>query len=27
VRHRCCGFFASGTEVHSRVIKSIQSCD
>ena len=27
VRHRCCGFFASDTEVHSRVIKSILSCD
>lgn len=27
VRHRCCGFFASGTEVHSRAIKPLASCD
>jgi His-Xaa-Ser system radical SAM maturase HxsC len=26
VRHRCCGFFASGTEVHSRAIKPVVSC-
>jgi His-Xaa-Ser system radical SAM maturase HxsC len=27
VRHRCCGFFASGTEIHSRAIKPFASCD
>lgn len=27
MRHRCCGFFASGTEVHSRAIKPLASCD
>jgi His-Xaa-Ser system radical SAM maturase HxsC len=27
VRHRCCGFFASATEVHSRAIKPLVSCD
>jgi len=27
VRHRCCGFFASGTEVHSRAIKPFAPCD
>jgi His-Xaa-Ser system radical SAM maturase HxsC len=27
VRHRCCGFFASGMEVHSRTITPIPSCE
>lgn len=27
VRHRCCGFFASGVDVHSRAVNPIQSCD
>jgi His-Xaa-Ser system radical SAM maturase HxsC len=27
VRHRCCGFFASGREVHSRAIKPIAPSD
>jgi His-Xaa-Ser system radical SAM maturase HxsC len=27
VRHRCCGFFASGLEVHSRAIVPIASCE
>jgi His-Xaa-Ser system radical SAM maturase HxsC len=27
VRHRCCGFFVSGTEIHSRAIKPIASRD
>ena len=27
VRHNCCGFFASATEVHSKAIMPIRSCD
>jgi His-Xaa-Ser system radical SAM maturase HxsC len=27
VRHRCCGFFASGVEIHSRAIKPLASCE
>jgi His-Xaa-Ser system radical SAM maturase HxsC len=27
VRHRCCGFFASGKEIHSRAINPIAPCD
>jgi His-Xaa-Ser system radical SAM maturase HxsC len=27
VRHRCCGFFASGTTIHSRAIRPLRFCE